>query len=429
MKSRFRIRKFTLARLILLSLGLMNTFAAFSKSKDVTFLVNGVSCQLEQGVLKVEFVTSDIVRVQYTGENVFKGNSTGICMPHVTRSVRFTSGKEIDSCVLKSDSLIVKIDLNTGFISYLNTDGSLLLREDGKLPRVGEKKVMEHVVYDEQSKRIEKTADGDKEVKNILRRDTIGYTWKYRINFDWQPLEALYGFGSHMEDYMNLRGKELYLCQHNLKAMVPVLVSTNGYGLLFDAGCGMVFKDNSEGSYVELEAAKEIDYYFMKGRTLDGVVANYRLLTGASPMMPLHLFGYIQSKERYVSSDDLINTLKEYRQFIDNYHNDKTKTNNDSLIIKTEKEINKIEENVIAEKEYVYPDNLPVLEVLTSESVNKYKDMKKQNNISKDYEEYANELLSNKQIQEVKIVSGDHMIPITDPVNLAQTIKEFIMAH
>ena len=61
MKSRFRIRKFTLARLILLSLGLMNTFAAFSKSKDVTFLVNGVSCLLEQGVLKVEFVTSDIV--------------------------------------------------------------------------------------------------------------------------------------------------------------------------------------------------------------------------------------------------------------------------------------------------------------------------------------------------------------------------------
>lgn len=68
MKSRFRIRKFTLARLMLLSLGLMNTFAAFSKSKDVTFLVNGVSCQLEQGVLKVEFVTSDIVSTIYGGK-------------------------------------------------------------------------------------------------------------------------------------------------------------------------------------------------------------------------------------------------------------------------------------------------------------------------------------------------------------------------
>ena len=83
----------------------------------------------------------------------------------------------------------------------------------------------------------------------FLRYDTIGHTRKYRINFKWQPLEALYGWGSHMEDYMNLRGKELYLCQHNLKAMVPVLNSTAGYGLLFDAGCAMMFKDNSEGSF------------------------------------------------------------------------------------------------------------------------------------------------------------------------------------
>ena len=309
------MRKFTVARLLILSLVvIMSPFTAFSKDKDVTFLENGMSCQLAQGILKVEFVTSDIVRVQYAERNVLKGNNTGVCVPRTSKPVRFVSKKKTDSCLLKSDSLIVKVDLNMGFISFFNRTGSLLLREDGKLPRVGEKKMMERVVYDERSKRVEKTADGDKEMKNILRRDTIGHTWKYRINFEWQPSEALYGLGSHMEDYMNLRGKELYLCQHNLKAMVPVLVSTNGYGLLFDAGCGMVFKDNSDGSYVELEAAKQIDYYFMKGRTLDGVVANYRLLTGASPMMPLYLFGYIQSKERYVSSDDLINTLKEYRQ-------------------------------------------------------------------------------------------------------------------
>ena len=44
--------------------------------------------------------------------------------------------------------------------------------------------------------------------------------------------------------------------------------------------------------------------------------------------------------------ESLEDTLKEYRQFIDNYHNDKTKTNNDSLIIKTEKEINKIDSQI-----------------------------------------------------------------------------------
>jgi alpha-D-xyloside xylohydrolase len=134
------------------------------------------------------------------------------------------------------------------------------------------------------------------------------------MNFRWMSSEALYGLGSHMEDYMNLKGKELYLCQHNLKAMVPVINSTAGYGLLFDAGCSMLFRDTEEVGYVELEAAKQIDYYFMKGKTMDAVIANYRLLTGKSPMMPLYLFGYIQSKERYVSSDDLINTLKQFRQ-------------------------------------------------------------------------------------------------------------------
>ena len=78
---------------------------------------------------------------------------------------------------------------------------------------------------------------------DVLRRDTIGSTFRYRTYFDWTATEALYGLGSHMENYMNLRGKKMYLCQHNLKAMVPVLNSTAGYGLLFDAGCAMVYND------------------------------------------------------------------------------------------------------------------------------------------------------------------------------------------
>ncbi|MDR0982754.1 MAG: DUF5110 domain-containing protein [Culturomica sp.] len=251
--------------------------SASSQVKQTTILVNGISCDLEQGLLKVEFVTPDIVRVQYTRGNAFPGNGTDVCVSRASDNpVRVSCTKDSDYYLLKSDSLIVRVNLSTASITYLDHDGGLLLQEEQCVP-------------------IENTS-------------------KYRIHFKWQPSEALYGWGSHMENYMNLRGKELYLCQHNLKAMVPVINSTAGYGLLFDAGCAMVFKDNSEGSFVELEAAKQVDSYFMKGKTMDAVVANYRLLTGNSPMMPLYLFGYIQSKERYISSDDLINTLKEYRQ-------------------------------------------------------------------------------------------------------------------
>ena len=153
------------------------------------------------------------------------------------------------------------------------------------------------------------TANGDVQKMKEVRRDTIGYTWRCRLNLQWQQDEALYGLGSHMEDYMNLRGKRLYLCQHNLKAMVPVINSTAGYGLLVDAGCAMQFYDDTEHG-IMLDAASEIDYYFMKGETMDKTVERYRWLTGEAPMMPRYLFGYTQSKERYVSSDDLLKSLK-----------------------------------------------------------------------------------------------------------------------
>ena len=52
----------------------------------------------------------------------------------------------------------------------------------------------------------------------------------------------------------------------------------------------------------------------MKGRTMDRVVAQYRRLTGHSPMFPLYLFGYIQSKERYKSSEELISVVEQYRR-------------------------------------------------------------------------------------------------------------------
>lgn len=48
-------------------MALANTFTAFAQVKQATVLVNGISCDLEQGILKVEFVTPDVVRVQYTG--------------------------------------------------------------------------------------------------------------------------------------------------------------------------------------------------------------------------------------------------------------------------------------------------------------------------------------------------------------------------
>lgn len=289
----------------------LNCLAASTnwKSKAIT---SGLEAQKDGALLRVEFVTPVIVRVQYQPEGKLQSNGTAVCLPRRQEKVNLSYSKDLTT--ICSDSMLVKVDTQTGAISYYDLHHHLLLSEDKYCPRNAENIFLEKVTFDETSKRVVHTANGDVEEKDVIKRDTLGTSFRYRINYDWSQTEALYGLGSHIEDYMNLRGKKMYLCQHNLKAMVPVLNSTAGYGLLFDAGSAMVYNDVADSSYVEIEAAKEIDYYFMKGTTMDKVVACYRQLTGQNPMMPLYFFGYTQSKERYGSSQELCDIVKEYRR-------------------------------------------------------------------------------------------------------------------
>ena len=280
-----------------------------------------LTCMAEQ--LKVNFITSDIVRVQYTAEDALRpeANNTGVLVEQPLRKLAVETIEQADKTIMQSPVLIVEIDKQTKAVKFIDrATGKVLLTENAQQPRISGKVYTEKITYDESTQRTVQTADGQKVEMDILRRDTIDYTWRYRTYFNWQDGEALYGLGCHVEDFMNLRGHTQWLTQHNLKAMVPVLNSTNGYGLLFDAGCAMVFNDENYNpilgnpGYVELDAAKQIDYYFMKGESLDDVVAQYRLLTGEAPMMPRYLFGYTQSKERYCSQHEVIETLAEYRR-------------------------------------------------------------------------------------------------------------------
>lgn len=282
-----------------------------------TTVQNGVEMHVDDGLLRVEFVKNDVVRVRYTHEKEMVDVDNEICVKHDPMKVKVKRHVTPREVVLRSDSLTLKIDAKTGRIAYYDKlDGRLLLQETADAPHKGERIFVENVTFDESTRRTVKTADGDKEVMDVLKRDTVGRSWKWQLGLAFQQGEALYGLGGYMEDYMNLRGKTVYLCQHNLKEMVPVLNSTAGYGLLMNAGSEMVFEDaaqaQSQGS-ITVGAAPQLDYYFLKGRTMDATVKNYRWLTGDVPMMPLYLFGYTQSKERYVSSDELLSTLKRFR--------------------------------------------------------------------------------------------------------------------
>lgn len=269
---------------------------------------------LEQGAMQVSFVTPDIVRVQYSADGSFSDNGTIACVGRDAAKMKLHKKVKSDGVHLVSDSLAVVVNPSDGTVSFQDRAGRVLLRSNGKDSYHAEKIWLVDTEYDPATRRVEKTADGEKTVMDVLRQDTIGQAWKYEAQFQLNDDEAMYGLGSHMEDYLNLRGKRMGLIQHNLKAVVPMLTSTAGYGLLFDAGCGMVYDDTHEAMTMQLEAAQTLDYYFMKGANLDRTVAQYRYLTGDVPMQPRYLFGYIQSKERYVDAAELQGVVERYRR-------------------------------------------------------------------------------------------------------------------
>ena len=62
------------------------------------------------------------------------------------------------------------------------------------------------------------------------------------------------------------------------------------------------------------EMGDQIDYYFIAGNNMDEVISGYRTVTGKSQVMPKWAMGFWQSRERYKTQDELLETLAEFRR-------------------------------------------------------------------------------------------------------------------
>ncbi|MDF7810635.1 TIM-barrel domain-containing protein [Hymenobacter sp. YC55] len=62
------------------------------------------------------------------------------------------------------------------------------------------------------------------------------------------------------------------------------------------------------------EAGRDINYYFVQGNNLDEVVSGYRQITGPAPIMPKWAMGFWQSRERYKTQAEILNTAAEFRK-------------------------------------------------------------------------------------------------------------------
>ena len=60
--------------------------------------------------------------------------------------------------------------------------------------------------------------------------------------------------------------------------------------------------------------ADAIDYIVIAGPSADEVMAGYRDLIGPAPMLPRWAYGYIHCRERFHSSEEIVDTLQEFRR-------------------------------------------------------------------------------------------------------------------
>ena len=86
-----------------------------------------------------------------------------------------------------------------------------------------------------------------------------------------------------------------------------------------EAYCGLrVSEPRSEEERGKLsiwsEMARDMDYYFIAGKNFDEVISGYRTLTGKASLYPKWVLGFWQSRERYKSSQEIEETLAEFRK-------------------------------------------------------------------------------------------------------------------
>lgn len=128
------------------------------------------------------------------------------------------------------------------------------------------------------------------------------------------PEEKLYGMGQYQQPYLNLKGTDLELAQRNSQASVPFLLSSLGYGLLWNnPGLGRAVLGRNTMSF-ESYSTKVIDYWIVAGDTPSQIVEAYSKVTGRVPMMPEYGLGFWQCKLRYDTQEKLLTVAREYKK-------------------------------------------------------------------------------------------------------------------
>ena len=170
-------------------------------------IIVSVKTAVDGGAKKVrlQVVNDDIIHITATPTGEFSNRKSLISVLEEKAKTDWTVEEKADLIQLKTSKLIAHVSLVTGEVVFTDLEGNTILAE-----KQGGGKFFQSI-----------EVDGKK-------------AFSMHQVFESPEDEAFYGLGQHQSDEFNYKGKNETLYQYNTKVSVPFLISTKGYGILWD---------------------------------------------------------------------------------------------------------------------------------------------------------------------------------------------------
>lgn len=187
----------------------------------------GIVSRLADGFLEVQFVTADIARITFSPAEKFSAHPSLAVVAASRSTVPWTLEQTPATATLKTSQLQVRLDRASGALTFLDASGRTILAEKKSGRTVAAVEVQ-----------------GEK---------------TFHVRQQWEPVpgESLYGLGQRQLGILDLKGYDLDLWQRNTHVVVPFLVSSAGYGILWDNNAFTRFGDLREFTPIPPECLRD----------------------------------------------------------------------------------------------------------------------------------------------------------------------------
>ena len=141
-----------------------------------------------------------------------------------------------------------------------------------------------------------------------------GSDYSLNLKFEANKNEKIFGMGQYQDGYLDLKGSVLELAQRNSQISVPFMISSLGYGFLWNnPAVGRVSFAKNITEWIA-KSTKEMDYWITVADSPKDIMKNYTDVTGRAPKYPEDMMGLWQCKLRYRTQDEVLTVARQYQK-------------------------------------------------------------------------------------------------------------------